>query len=405
MVPSSPSLPARNPRLIGFVCLRCETPLPIADYDGGCPRCARDGYPANLRAVYASGSGAIGIALPYPSAVSLGEGATPLVEVPQLAAAVRVGRLSLKLEWCNPTGSHKDRMSAQLLARVSDRGADRVVAASSGNAGVSIAAYAARYGLAAEIVATAGLPGLYRRAIAAHGAALTTVTDSHDRWTHLARRVAEGAFAATNYHLPAIGTNPFGIEGYKMITAEIATAGLPDLVVAPSARGDLLSGLCLGFAEAGQGIPALIASEPYPRLARVMAGEDYRGSFEGKTAQFSIAGTTVTYQSLHALRRSGGRAVAVDDEAARRAGAMLAQAGFHAELSAASTLAALAAMAVDGTLAGRHAVLILTGSGFRNAADRPGDDADLRCEDAAQYWLSPDQRQHQAIGLHRRDIG
>lgn len=401
-----PSLPACNPHLTGFACLRCGTIHPVADYDGGCPNCARDGYPANLRAVYKKTAlTADIIALPYPDAVSLGQGATPQIDLPELAAALNVGRLSLKLEWCNPTGSHKDRMSAQLLARAAHRQAPLVVAASSGNGGLSIAAYAARMGLKCEIAATAELPPAYRQAMEAHGASITTVTGSLDRWSHLARRVSEGAFAATNYHLPAVGTNPFGIEGYKAIATEIMAAGLPDLIVVPSARGDLLSGLCLGFAEmddeTGSGIPMLVASEPFPRLSRVMAGEDYRGSFAGETAQFSIAGSTVTYQSVHALRRSAGRAIPVSDAAARKAASMLAAVGIHPELSAASALAALSEMAADGALKERSAVLILTGSGFRDPAAQLSDHGRPcgRSNDAAQAG----HHQQQPSGFNRRE--
>lgn len=352
-----------------MTCLRCAATFPVAEYDAGCPRCAAEGHAANLRLVYAPGREPI--ALPYPGALSLGEGGTPLVDVPELAASLGVGRVSLKLEWCNPTGSHKDRMSAQLVARALDLGAARIVAASSGNGGLSVAAYAARAGIPAEIATGDSLPENYRRAIEAYGATLAFFSDSMARWHHLARRVAgEGAFAATNYRVPAIGTNPFGIEGYKMIAAEIAAVALPDLVVAPSSRGDLLSGLHLGFAELGRGMPRLVVAEPFPRLARVLAGADYREDFAGETAQVSIGGSTVTWQAVHALRGSGGLAVPVPDEAARLAQSRLAACGFHAELSAASALAALGTLAEDGRLAGRHAVLVLTGAGFRDIIKR-----------------------------------
>ncbi|PZN94186.1 MAG: hypothetical protein DCF30_20715 [Hyphomicrobiales bacterium] len=357
-------------RLTGMACLRCETHWPVAEYEAGCPRCAAEGHAANLRLVYSASADAQGpgpVALPYPQALSLGEGATPLVDLPELAAMVGIGRLSLKLEWCNPTGSHKDRMSAQLVARAADRGATRIVAASSGNGGLSVAAYAARAGIPAEIATGDGLPEPYRCAIAGHGATLVAFADSMARWRHLARRVTEeGAFAATNYRLPAIGTNPFGIEGYKTIAAEMAAVAMPDLVIAPCSRGDLLSGLHLGFGELGRGMPRLIAAEPFPRLARVLAGADYRESFSGETAQFSIAGSTVTWQAVQALRASHGLAVPVADETARLAYAKLAGFGFHAELSAASALAALGTLAAEGRLDGRHAVLVLTGLGFRD---------------------------------------
>lgn len=367
MLDAAPAPPECNPRLEAFVCLRCEAEHPVEDYDGGCLRCLRDGFPANVAARYRREPGRAGVELPYPGTLSLGEGGTPLVEAPGLAAAIGVGRLSLKLEWCNPTGSHKDRMSAQLVARARDRGYHEIVAASSGNGGVSIAAYAARAGLAAEIMTTPELPPAYRAALAGFGAQIHYETDSLARWRRVAERVADGAYPATNYRLPAVGTNPFGVEGYKTVAAEIAAGGeRPDLIVAPTSRGDLLSGLFLGFRELGFSPPRLIAAEPFPRLSRVMAGDDYRGLFAGKTAQFSIAGNTVTYQAVHALRQSQGTAAAIDDEAARAARRRLTAAGFHTELSSAAALAALQALAAGGTLSGRHALIVLTGSGFRD---------------------------------------
>lgn len=354
-------------RLTGMACLRCAEPWPVAEHEAGCPRCAAEGHASNLRLTYAPGER--GISLPYPEALSLGEGATPLVELPELASELKLGALSAKLEWCNPTGSHKDRMSAQLLARAFDRGAARVVAASSGNGGLSVAAYAARAGLAAEIAVTHALPPVYRRAITAHGATLVSFTDSMSRWEHLATRVGEGAFAATNYKVPAIGTNPFGIEGYKTIAAELASGNMPDLVVVPCARGDLLSGIRFGFEEIGGRMPMLVAAEPFPRLERVLAGADYREQFAGDTAQASIAGSTVTWQAVEALRASAGRAVPIADGAARAAQRRLAACGLDAELSAASALAALAVLAQGGAMAGRHAVVVLTGAGFRDPGD------------------------------------
>jgi threonine synthase len=354
-------------RLTGMACLRCAEPWPVAEYEAGCPSCAAEGHASNLRLTYAPG--APGVVLAYPGALSLGEGGTPLVELPELASELKLGKLSAKLEWCNPTGSHKDRMSAQLIARALDRGAPRVVAASSGNGGLSVAAYAARAGIAAEIAVTDALPRLYRKAITAHGATLVSFADGMARWRHLAKRVEEGAFAATNYKVPAIGTNPFGIEGYKTIAAELASGTMPDLIVVPCSRGDLLSGIRLGFEEIGADLPILVAAEPFSRLQRVLAGADYREQFAGDTAQASIAGSTVTWQAAEALRASAGRAVPVDDGAARTAQWRLATCGLHAELSAASALAALATLAQGGALTGRHAVIVLTGAGSRDPGD------------------------------------
>jgi len=257
-------------------------------------------------------------------------------------------------------------MSAQLVQRACDTQRGAIVAASSGNAGLSIASYAARFGIPAEIVVTEALPEAFREAIAATGATLTVAVTSLARWDILDERVRQGAFAATNYARPAVGTNAFGVEGYKMLAAEIAAgAAMPDIVVAPTARGDLISGLYLGFGELGGSMPRLVAAEPFPRLSKALAGADYRGLFEGSTAQFSIAGATTTFQALHAVRETKGCAVPVSDRLVAAAARDLARYGLHAEGAAAAALVAATELASGGDLRGRHVLLVLTGSSFR----------------------------------------
>ena len=56
-------------------------------------------------------------------------------------------------------------MAAQLVSRARLAGATRVAAASSGNAGVSLAAYCAAAGLQAEIAITRNCPALQREAM------------------------------------------------------------------------------------------------------------------------------------------------------------------------------------------------------------------------------------------------
>ncbi len=78
--------------------------------------------------------------------VSLGEGLTPLVW-----DEFEGQRIGFKLEYLNPTGSYKDRGSAVLVSQLLARGVHEAVEDSSGNAGASFAAYAARAGLQARV--------------------------------------------------------------------------------------------------------------------------------------------------------------------------------------------------------------------------------------------------------------
>jgi len=363
-----------NPRLTGLRCIRCAQVLPPGDYFEGCPACLRAGDPASLECLYEPApAGAAALPLPVLDAITLGEGATPCLDMPALAGAAHVGRLWIKCESANPTGSHKDRMSAQLVSRAKLAGARRVAAASSGNAGVSLAAYCAAAGLEADIAIMRGCPPLQRAAMLAFGARLTEFEDSLARWPHVARLCREeGAFAGTNYLNPPVGTHAYGVEGYKPIAAEILqTCGLPTDIVVPAARGDLIWGIALGWealrrAGAIERLPRLHAVEPFARLSRARAAGHARGQWLGDTAQYSTAGGTCTLQSLAALARTGGMPVEAGDQTAGRARDMLASLGIAAELSSAAALAALPALRLAGALdAESRVVAVLTSDGRR----------------------------------------
>src|SRR5690606_9850406 len=85
--------------------------------------------------------------LPIPAeceAITLGEGATPLVAAPALAARHQLGGVALKNEMTNPTGSFKDRQVSVGLTWARSRGHDTVAVVSSGNVASAAAAYCAR---------------------------------------------------------------------------------------------------------------------------------------------------------------------------------------------------------------------------------------------------------------------
>lgn len=379
---------AINEHLSGFQCIRCGAIHPVADYPEGCPNCLADGHPASVVPVYdetvppSFGGGGRGMQrfahrLPYISFPCLGEGDTPLVELPALAHELGLERLSIKLESANPTGSHKDRMSAQFVARAKDRGGPGVIAASSGNAGASLAAYAAAAGLPCIIVTTPAISPPWRRAIEMAGAEIIYTEDSLERWAIVRRKVREEGYAsATNYLDPPVGSDPYGVDGYKSLGYELAedeATAEADAVFVPTARGDLLWGIYRGLADAvAEGkrshLPRLIAVEPFPRLKEVLAGQDLRSHFPGKSLLVSIGGATVTYQSYLAVTESRGTAVSVPQDQALADQQTLARNGLHLELSAAASLTGLRQALQRPGEAIRSAVLIGTSHGYKESA-------------------------------------
>lgn len=374
-----------------LTCLRCKDEYAAGDYLTGCPRCLENGYPSNLRVDYrvepqweidqtARGMFRYAGRLPYRTFPTLGEGGTPITEINGLESKLGISSVWVKNEGQNPTGSHKDRMSPLVVARAAELKRYPVVAASSGNAGASLAAYAAAAGIPCTIVTTSQLHDAWENAIRITGANIVTATNSLERWELVRKMVEnEGAYAATNFIKPAVGSNFFGIQGYKTVGYEIVEQmrhNMPTAIVVPCARGDLIWGIWAGLEEARsrrwiENIPRLYAVEPFPRLTHVLAGHDYRQTFEGDSRLLpSIGGDTVTYQTVAAVQSSHGAAVVVSNEEVFKAQADMGERGFYAESSSAVTWAAASKLIKMG-LIGEHdrTLLLVTSHGYKGVID------------------------------------
>lgn len=243
----------------GMTCIRCQKVYPAGDYFTGCPDCRSGGTPANLTLSYEfdAGKKLPKPCLPYEMPSILGEGDTPMVPFPGLTGRLGIKAFFMKNEFQNPTGSHKDRMSPLVIARAKETGKSGVVIASSGNAGLSLAAYAANSNLPCLVVMTKETPALFTRAIKAFGARVV-LTENHKDRVDVVRRSVENKnlYPATEIVLPTAGSSPYGIQGYKTIASEIAgrLGNEPDLnIVVPTGRGDLLWGYMKDLPKFTQG--------------------------------------------------------------------------------------------------------------------------------------------------------
>jgi threonine synthase len=182
------------------------------------------------------------------SALSLGEGSTPLVPARRLQERFGV-ELYLKCDGLNPTGSFKDRGMVVAVERAAQAGARAVVCASTGNTAASAAAYAARAGLEAIVLTPAGATATAKRAQArAAGARLLEVRGSFDDALRLCRELGQReGFVLVN------SLNPDRIEGQKTVVAEILEqlGSAPDLIALPFGGGGNVSAVAAGLAEAG----------------------------------------------------------------------------------------------------------------------------------------------------------
>jgi threonine synthase len=369
-----------NPMLSGMQCIKCQRTWPTDDYLGGCPACAEAGAPASVAPVFESFpkltvAGDIANWLAYPGHPRLGEGNTPLLKLTETAAKYNIKWLGVKNEGANPTGSHKDRMSAAVVRRALDIGARTLAIASSGNAGASLAAFAAHAGLECVVVTTGAMERGWRKAIELHGAEVIVAPNSAARWELVSVHARSGEwYPASNFTIPAVGSNLFAVDGYRAIALELYLslgAEQPSDIIVPVSRGDLLWGLAKGYADlvsAGlvTDIPRIHAAEPFPRISRVMAGKDYVEQFDGRSPLLSLGGTTVTYQAIKALLCSRGAVVGPSADQTIAAQLELARAGLFVESSSAIALAGLKILCEQSVIVeDASVVLILTSHGYK----------------------------------------
>jgi threonine synthase len=132
----------------------------------------------------------------WSNVVTLGEGATPLLEASRLGRAYGISRLLVKAESLNPTGSFKARGMSVAVSRGIELGATSFVMPSAGNAGGALAAYAAVAGMQAAVVMPSDAPTVNQVEVVACGADLILVDGLISDCGRLTARIAErtGAF-------------------------------------------------------------------------------------------------------------------------------------------------------------------------------------------------------------------
>lgn len=406
----------------GYSCIRCGAHYPreLTIDSKGCPICAPVA-PANLAPIYdgkseidayaAGGSGRPSLwkysqMLPCPQKdiVTLGEGQTPLIPCPRIGSSVGVANLLIKDESRNPTWSYKDRFSTVAVSIARAMGAKVVATASSGNAGASLSAYAARAGMDCVVATFAGTASPMLSQIRKHGATVLPFANKVDRWKFLAEAQQRlGWFVTSPFSAPVVGSHPLAIEGYKTIAYEIieqASGDVPEWCVMPVCYGDALSGVWSGFKElfnVGRidRLPKMVAAEVHGSLSVALAeGTDYVSEQEHSFASLAVSvGTTrSTYQALRALRESSGHAVPVANDGLIDMQSRLAKCeGIFAELASVTPLMAIRELSERGVITvGDSVVAVVTAAGLKDL-DR-STDPETRHEtfgstDDAWQWL------------------
>lgn len=275
--------------------------------------------------------------------VTMGEGQTPLILLDPEEPNTYV-----KVDYMMPTLSFKDRGAAVLMVKAKELGASKVIADSSGNAGTSIAAYAARCGIPCDIYLSDGTSPKKIAQVQAHGATIKEIRGSREDVAAAAQKAVaeENVFYASHVY------NPYFYEGTKTYAYEIyeQLPETPDALIIPVGNGTLLLGAYYGFKELLenkliQKMPKIIAIQAENCAPLANAFENGHAAAEpvankGTLAEgIAIAAPARSKQILEAVRGTGGTFIEIKEEEILNARQLLAEKGFYVEVTSAANYA------------------------------------------------------------------
>ena len=275
----------------------------------------------------------------------------------------------------NPTLSYKDRASSIVALKALQLGITEIAAASTGNAGSSLAGICARLGLNARIYVPKNIPEAKRIQIEAYGAKLIVVDGDYDK----AFDICLDESKKNNWYNRNTAYNPLTIEGKKSAAYDIFISSqgkIPDVIFVPVGDGVIISGIYKGFKE----LLALGWIDKFPKLIAVQStGSDalFRylntGKFEYKPANtiadsISAGAPRNLYMAADAVKESNGFAIAVTDEEILSAQKeFITQTGILCEPSSSSVYAAYKKLiSEDRIISSDKILMLITGNGLKD---------------------------------------
>jgi len=299
--------------------------------------------------------------------VSLGEPITPLVEITFLNGFTA----KIKQDQLFPTGSYKYRGAAVLICFLKMLGAKHILQDSSGNAGASIAAYAAQAGITCEIFLPADTAPNKILQMQAYGAKIRKIEGDRAATAKAALIAAKGKVYASHSYNPVFfqGTKTFAYELIEQLNF-IA----PKAVVLPAGNGTLLLGCYIGFSEMYES--GLISQMPKLVAVQTSACNPLYRKFFGLNPMEKINKTLAEgiaipdpirgEQMLEAVKKTGGTFISVKEEEIGATWKELAAKGFFIEPTSAATIAGLLKYAAN-TADSSETVSLFSGNGLKSS--------------------------------------
>lgn len=302
-------------------------------------------------------------------------GETPLYSINKLNDSKLPFEILLKDDSQNPTFSFKDRASALVSAYAKEHNYDTIVAASTGNAGSSLAGICASQRQKAIIMVPASAPTAKLTQILLYGARLVALNGTYDDAFDLSIKATE-MFGWYNRNT---AFNPLTIEGKKTVSFELFEQlhfTVPDRIFIPVGDGVILSGVYKGFEDLLElklieKMPIMVAVQSLgsDNLIRNLGSKTFTIK-ESKTIADSISVDVPRnfYMAQHYLQKYNGEHLAVsDDEILATSSTLAKNTGIFAEPAAATAFAGLLAYQRDSKLPDNSRnVVLLTGSGLKD---------------------------------------
>lgn len=275
----------------------------------------------------------------------------------------------------NPTLSYKDRASILVALKAMELGVGEIAAASTGNAGSSLAGICARLGLTSRIYVPKNIPLAKRIQIEAYGAQLEVVEGDYD----LAFDKCLEDSLNNNWYNRNTAYNPLTIEGKKSGAYDMfieLEGKLPDYIFVPVGDGVIISGLYKGLWELSvmgwiNRIPKLIAvqAEGSDAVVRYLSESTFNYKPAATIADSISAGAPRNlYMAANSVKNTNGFGITVSDEEITIAQKeFIQQTGILCEPSSAAVYAGYIKALEKNMLNKRSSILLLmTGNGLKD---------------------------------------
>ena len=302
-------------------------------------------------------------------------GNTPLYKISSINNTDFEFDLFLKDDSQNPTFSFKDRASAIVSAYAKENNIDTIVAASTGNAGSSLAGICASQKQRAIIFVPAAAPKAKLTQIMMYGAQIVPIAGTYDNAFDLSIEATK----KYGWYNRNTAFNPLTIEGKKTVSFELFSQlnrSIPDRIFVPVGDGVIISGVYKGFEDLLKlgiikKIPVIVAVQAIGsgNIVNNIARDDFISS-PSKTIADSISvdiPRNFRMTKKYLLDYTGETILVSDEEIIAVSKILSSNTGIFTEPAAAATFAGFLSYYKNGKFEkGSKNVVLLTGSGLKD---------------------------------------